>query len=102
VSASALRLRDLLSLVPKVPAVLLEELKYESIGSSPDIEVRGAIKVHVPQNFERPTRKMHGEFQQTLTRRDARRDSLPDTRADDVIIQIMRIIRARGTTVHII
>ena len=45
-SASVLRFRDLSSLFPEVPAVLLEELKYECIGNSPDMDVRGPIMVH--------------------------------------------------------
>ena len=35
-----------------VPAVLLDEAKYESIGSSPDIDGRGPMKAHAPQSWE--------------------------------------------------
>ena len=38
-----------------MPAVLLEEIKYESIGSSPDMDGRGPMKVHALQSFERRT-----------------------------------------------
>jgi len=38
-----------------VPAVLLDEAKYESIGSSPDIDGRGPMKAHAPQSWERRT-----------------------------------------------
>ena len=38
-----------------MPAVLLEEIKYESMGSSPDMDERGPMKVHALQSFERRT-----------------------------------------------
>jgi len=38
-----------------MPAVLLEEIKYESIGNSPDMDGRGPMKVHALQSFERRT-----------------------------------------------
>ena len=37
------RLRDLFSLLPDGPAVLPAELKYDSMGSSPVMDVRGLI-----------------------------------------------------------
>ena len=42
-SRAFFRLRDLFSLLPDGPAVLPAELKYDSIGSSPDMDERGPM-----------------------------------------------------------
>jgi hypothetical protein len=42
-SRTFFRLRDLFSLLPDGPAVLAAEPKYDSIGSSPDMDERGAM-----------------------------------------------------------
>lgn len=45
-SSRGFRLRDLFSLFPETPAVLLVEPKYESIGSSPATDERGLMEVY--------------------------------------------------------
>lgn len=66
-SAPVLRFVDPLSLFQVAPA----ELKYECIGSSPDMDGRGPMEVHTQWSFERPTDAVNSKEQQTRSPRDA-------------------------------
>jgi len=65
-----------------VPAVLLDEAKYESIGSSPDMDGRGPMKAHAPQGWERRT-EGYGSSKALMLTTHATRSF---TRPDDIIV----------------